>query len=134
MDKVVDHLLAFSGNAQIKDFPGNYSDYREWKEIKDAEEQAAKQALESAKVKDTPAKQNEQKQEKKKLSYNEKREFEELDKQIPELEVEKEKLETELNSGTLSTENLLAKSDRIGQLIEEIDEKTMRWLELSEYM
>ena len=134
MDKVVDHLLAFSGNAQIKDFPGNYSDYREWKEIKDAEEQAAKQALESAKVKDTPAKQNEQKQEKKKLSYNEKREFEELDKQIPELEVEKEKLETELNSGTLSTEDLLAKSDRIGQLIEEIDEKTMRWLELSEYM
>lgn len=134
MDKVVDHLLAFSGNAQIKDFPGNYSDYREWKEIKDAEEQAAKQALEAAKPKEAPAKEREQKQEKKKLSFNEKREFEELDKLIPKLEEEKAKIESELNSGTLSTEELLAKSDRIGQLIDEIDEKTMRWLELSEFM
>lgn len=134
MDRVVDHLLAFSGNAQIKDFPGNYSDYREWKEIKDAEESAAKQLEESAKIKEATPKQNEQKQDKKKLSYNEKREFEELDKKIPELEEEKAKIEAELNSGSLSTEDLLAKSDRIGQLIEEIEEKTMRWLELSEYM
>lgn len=135
MDKVVDHLLAFSGQAQIKDFPGNYSDYREWKEIKDAEEKGNLQAIEAAKTKnEAPELKPEKKEEKKKLSFNEKREFEQLDKLIPQLEQEKAEIETALSNGTLSTEELIAKSDRIGVLIEEIDEKTMRWLELSEFM
>lgn len=135
MDKVVDHLLAFSGNAQIKDFPGNYSDYREWKEIKESEEREALQAIETAKAKEEkPQTKSDKKEEKKKLSFNEKREFEELDKVIPQLEQEKAEIEEALSNGTLSTEELIAKSDRIGALIEEIDEKTMRWLELSEYL
>lgn len=135
MDKVVDHLLAFSGNAQIKDFPGNYSDYREWKEIKESEEREALQAIETAKAKEEkPQTKSDKKEEKKKLSFNEKREFEELDKVIPQLEQEKAEIEEALSNGTLSTEELIAKSDRIGALIEEIDEKTMRWLELSEFM
>lgn len=131
MDKVVDHLLAFNGNAQIKDFPGNYSDYREWKEVQDSiakeEEQASKPKEIKAQVKQQAT------AEKKKLSYKEKLEFEELDKVIPQLEEEKATLENELSSGTLSNENLLSKSQRISELIDEIDEKTMRWMELSEF-
>lgn len=134
MDKVVDHLLAFSGNAQIKDFPGNYSDYREWKEIKDAEVSIARQQEEAAKTKESKSDSKPEKKEKTKLTYNEQREFEELGKTIPKLEEEKAAIEAELSSGNLSTEELLAKSDRIGKLIDEIDEKTMRWLELSEFM
>lgn len=135
MDKVVDHLLAFSGQAQIKDFPGNYSDYREWKEIKEAEEKGMLQALDAAKTKEeNPQPKQEKKEEKKKLTFNEKREFEELDTLIPKLEKEKEEIETALSSGSLSNEELMEKSDRIGALIDEIDEKTMRWLELSEFM
>lgn len=136
MDKVVDHLLAFSGNAEIKDFPGNYSDYREWKEIKESEEKAALQAIEaSAKLEEEkPQPKQEKKEEKKKLSFNEKREFEELDKLIPKLEQEKADIEEALSNGSLSTEELLIKSDRIGILINEIDEKTMRWMELSDFL
>lgn len=135
MDKVVDHLLAFSGQAQIKDFPGNYSDYREWKEIKETEEKGMLQALDAAKTKEeNPQPKQEKKEEKKKLTFNEKREFEELDALIPKLEKEKEEIETALSSGSLSNEELMEKSDRIGALIDEIDEKTMRWLELSEFM
>lgn len=136
MDKVVDHLLAFSGNAEIKDFPGNYSDYREWKEIKESEEKAAFQAIEaSAKLEEEkPQPKQEKKEEKKKLSFNEKREFEELDKLIPKLEQEKADIEEALSNGSLSTEELLIKSDRIGILINEIDEKTMRWMELSDFL
>lgn len=134
MDKVVDHLLAFSGNAKIKDFPGNYSDYREWKEIKDAEESLTRQQEEDAKAKESKTESKPEKKEKTKLTYNEQREFEELDKLIPKLEEEKAGIEAELSSGDLSTEELLVKSDRIGKLIDEIDEKTMRWLELSEFM
>ncbi|NDV68730.1 ABC-F family ATP-binding cassette domain-containing protein [Dysgonomonas sp. 25] len=131
MDKVVDHLLAFSGNAQIKDFPGNYSDYREWKEIQDSLAREAEQA----KPKDTKPVEEKKQQptEKKKLSYKEKKEFEELDALIPRLEEEKAAIEAALSSGALSTEELLAKSQRISELIAEIDEKTMRWMELSEY-
>ncbi|NDW19839.1 ABC transporter ATP-binding protein [Dysgonomonas sp. 216] len=133
MDKVVDHLLAFRGNAQIKDFPGNYSQYREWKEVQDMLEKEAIAA--AAKPKDVkPKNEATPKTEKKKLSYKEKREFEELDELIPKLESEKALLETELSSGTLSTDDLLSKSNRISELIDEIDEKTLRWLELSELM
>ncbi|MDU1889982.1 MAG: ABC-F family ATP-binding cassette domain-containing protein [Dysgonomonas sp.] len=130
MDKVVDHLLAFQGNAKIKDFPGNYSEYREWKEIQDSIEKEKEQAAKPKEDKPQPtAPKNE---EKKKLSFKEKREFEELDALIPKLEEEKAQLETELSSGSLSTDELLAKSNRISILIDEIDEKTMRWMELSE--
>jgi ATP-binding cassette subfamily F protein uup len=131
MDKVVDHLLAFSGNADIKDFPGNYSDYREWKGIQELQEHDKQQERpKEDKVQQKPLKDNE----KKKLSFKEKREFEELDVLIPKLEEEKIQLEAELSSGTLSSEELVTKSNRIGELIEEIDEKTMRWMELSELM
>jgi ATP-binding cassette subfamily F protein uup len=128
MDKVVDHLLAFQGNARIKDFPGNYTQYREWKEVQDdlEKEQAVKPKEENTKQ---PQPKNE---EKKKLSFKEKREFEELDALILKLEAEKATIESELSSGTLSTDELLAKSNRISELIDEIEEKTMRWLELSE--
>lgn len=132
MDKVVDHLLAFSGNGKIKDFPGNYTQYREWKEV---QELIAKEAESTAKAKDEKPKQETKKtEEKKKLSYKEKREFEELDALIPKLETEKTQLETDMSSGTLSNDELLAKSARISELIDEIDEKTLRWMELSEWI
>ena len=132
MDKVVDHLLAFRGNAQIKDFPGNYSQYREWKEVQELLE---KENLPENKPKEEKSKSEIQpKDEKKKLSFKEKREFEELDVLIPKLEADKNNIETELSSGILSNDDLLAKSKRISELIEEIEEKTIRWMELSEYM
>ncbi|MDL2214727.1 ABC-F family ATP-binding cassette domain-containing protein [Dysgonomonas sp. OttesenSCG-928-M03] len=130
MDKVVDHLLAFSGDAQIKDFPGNYTQYREWKEVQELIE---KETAQNEKPKEEKAKaETPKKEDKKKLSFKERREFEELDATIPKLEEEKSQLETELSSGTLSNEELLTKSNRISQLIDEIDEKTLRWMELSE--
>lgn len=132
MDKVVDHLLAFRGNARIKDFPGNYSQYREWKEVQELLEKEKAQSAKATESK--PRKEAEPKEEKKKLSYKEKREFEELDELIPRLEEEKTQLETEMSSGTLSPDELLSKSTRISRLIEEIDEKTTRWIELSEWM
>ena len=129
MDKVADHLLVFNGNGNIKDFPGSYTAYRLWRK-----EQEAKPS--QATVKPTPS--NPPKTEKPKervkgkLSFNEKREFEALEAEIPKLEAEKATLEAEMSSGTLSTEDLIAKSERIATLIEEIDTKSMRWLELSE--
>ncbi|MDR0824209.1 MAG: ABC-F family ATP-binding cassette domain-containing protein [Prevotella sp.] len=131
MDKVVDHLLAFQGNANIKDFPGNYTEYREWKEVQDSLE---KEKIQAAKPREEKPRSAQSKAEKKKLTFKEKREFEELDALIPQLEEEKSKLEKELSSGMLSTDELLSKSNRISVLIDEIDEKTMRWMELSEYM
>ncbi len=130
MDKVVDHLLAFSGNAQIKDFPGNYTLYREWKEV---QELIAKEAAQTEKVKDEkPKVEAPKKEEKKKVSYKDKREFEELDALIPQLEAEKTKLENELSDSNLSADALLTKSNRISELINEIEVKTLRWIELSE--
>ena len=132
MDKVVDHLLAFSGNAKIKDFPGNYTQYREWKEVQELIE---KEALQAEKVKEEKPKiETPKREEKKKISYKDKREFEELDALIPQLESEKTQLENELSNPDLSPEALLAKSNRISELIDEIEEKTLRWLELSELM
>lgn len=128
MDKVVDHLLAFSGNAEIKDFPGNYSLYRDWKELQEQEIKA--KSVDQNKTEKTVRK--EPSTEKKKMSFNEKREFETLDNEIPALEAERETLEKELSLGTLSSEELLTKSNRISEILQEIDVKTMRWLELSE--
>ena len=138
MDKVVDHLTVFQGNAKLKDFPGNYSDYREWKEIKEWEEKE-KQKNTNQRQPQSPKEEAKKPieapkpiEEKKKLSFKEKREFEEIEKQLPQLENEKTALETELNTGNLSTDKLIAKSKRVSEIIQLIDEKTMRWLELSE--
>ena len=134
MDKVVDHLLVFHGNADIQDFPGNYTQYRAWKEERDALKKQEEAALQTKK---NPASEKPRRQEteaKRRLTFKERKEFEALDAEIPQLEAEKVELEQAMSSGTLSTDELLAKSQRITQLMEELDEKTMRWLELSEYV
>lgn len=134
MDKVVDHLLVFRGQADIKDFPGNYSQYREWKAVQDQLEKEAEAARQAKMAATTPAKNCRiTTEQKKKLTFKERKEFEALEEEIPRLEQEKADLETAMSSGTLSPDDLLAKSNRIATLMEEIDEKTMRWLELSEW-
>ena len=134
MDKVVDHLLVFRGQADIKDFPGNYSQYREWKAVQTQMEKEAEAAHQAKMAATTPAKNcRVTTEQKKKLTFKERKEFEALEEEIPRLEQEKADLETAMSSGTLSPDDLLAKSNRIAILMEEIDEKTMRWLELSEW-
>lgn len=130
MDKVVDHIFVFNGDGDIKDFPGNYTEYRDWRDEERAT--AAKEAAEQA-AKTTPAKQSHRTEEKRKLTFKEKREYEALETEIFQLEEEKAAIEEAMSSGTLSTADLLEKSARIQQVLELIDEKTMRWLELSEY-
>ena len=133
MDKVVDHLLVFHGNADIQDFPGNYTQYRDWREAKEQldrearEAEAAKQPKTAKPEKQRPAEQ------KRRLSFKERREFEALETEIAVLEAEKAELEGAMSSGTLSPDDLMTKSHRITEVMEQIDEKTMRWLELSEY-
>ena len=118
----------------LKDSPGNYTDYREWKELKEKEEKQLQ--AEKAKKEEKTAASNKPARpvddSKKKLSFKEKREFEQLEAEIPQLESEKAQLEQEMSSGMLSTDDLLTKSARISELIDVIDEKSMRWLELSE--
>ncbi len=134
MDKVVDHLLVFRGQADIKDFPGNYTQYREWKTVQDQLEKEAQAALQAKNAAPSPAKSNRvATEQKKKLTFKERKEFEALEAEIPQLEQEKADLEAEMSSGTLSPDDLLAKSQRIAVVMEAIDEKTMRWLELSEW-
>jgi ATP-binding cassette subfamily F protein uup len=131
MDKVVDHLLVFRGNANLKDFPGNYTQYRDWKEL---QEQAGKEAGTAAQKK-TPSVPDKRKETgKKKLTFKEQKEFETLEADIAQLETEKAELETAMSSGMLNNDELLSKSERITRVITEIDEKTMRWLELSEFI
>ena len=133
MDKVVDHLLVFHGNADIQDFPGNYTQYREWREAKEQLEREA-QALEAAKRPDENKKGNRPvREEKRKLSFKERKEYESLESEIEAMENEKAELEQAMSSGTLSNEELLQKSERISWLINAIDEKSTRWLELSEW-
>lgn len=130
MDKVVDHIFVFNGEGDIKDFPGNYTEYRDWRDEKRAA--AARQAAAQA-AKNAPARQAHRTEEKRKLTFKEKREYETLETEIFALEEEKAAIEQAMSSGTLSTDALLEKSSRIQQVIELIDEKTMRWLELSEF-
>jgi ATP-binding cassette subfamily F protein uup len=125
MDRVVDHLFAFEGDAVVKDFPGNYSQYRVWKE-KEAVE------ISSAKNKPQQALTAEVKQSKTKLSFKEKFEFEQLEKELPNLEKEKSKLQQELNSGKLKYEDLMKTTERITAIMSSLNEKEMRWLELSD--
>jgi ATP-binding cassette subfamily F protein uup len=134
MDKVVDHLMVFKGNAELKDFPGNYTDYREWNELMEEQEkeirsQESKNKSQEAKDKTT---ENKPKPEKKKLSYKEQKEFEALEAEIPQLEQQKVNIENQLASGTLSSDEIIKASQLHGELNNLIDEKTMRWLELSE--
>ncbi|MBQ4386481.1 MAG: ABC-F family ATP-binding cassette domain-containing protein [Prevotella sp.] len=129
MDKVVDHLLVFKGQGEIKDFPGNYTQYREWAALEDVSH--AKDAKEAKDPKDA-GKASYRHDERRRLSYKEKRELEQLEKDITALEEEQHRLEEELCSGTLSVEALTEKSRRLPQLKDELDEKSMRWLELSE--
>ena len=124
IDKIVDHLLVFKGNGVIQDFPGNYTQYREWKSLQSAEE---KKQISSAKPK-----REKPQQEKRKMTYNEKRRFEQLEKEITELETEQKDLENQLCSGTLSIEDLNTKSKRFAEIKAIVEEKTMEWLELSE--
>ena len=129
MDRVVDHIFVFNGEGNIKDFPGNYTDYREWR---DEERAAAARNAAAQAAKNSPVKQNYRSDEKRKLTFKEKREYETLEAEIMELETEKSAIEQEMSSGTLATDVLLEKSRRIQQVIELIDEKTLRWLELDE--
>lgn len=128
MDKLVDHLLVFEGNGQIRDFPGNYSEYREWQE---ASESPAKEAETSRPAQESPG--TAPMGQKKKLSYKEKREFEILEQEIRDLQTEKENITEKLGAGSLPYEELQKLSSRIAEITESIDQKEMRWLELSEY-
>ena len=129
MDKVVDHILVFKGQGNIKDFPGNYTQYREWT---DDEE---KQATETEEKKQEQRKEQESRGEKQKtkLSYKEKREFEHLEKDIEQLETEKKTIEDKLSSANISVDEITTLSKRLPIVSNELDEKTNRWLELSEY-
>lgn len=125
IDKIVDHLLVFKGNGEIQDFPGNYTQYREWKSLQSAEEKKSVNT-------ETKVKRGKSQNEKRKMSYKEKRRFEQLEKEITELEDEQRNIEEELNSGTLSVEALMEKSKRFAVIKNMIDDKTMEWMELSE--
>ena len=124
MDKVVDHLLVFKGQGDIRDFPGNYSDYRDWKLAK------AEHEKEAAKPKEEKT-QRVRLNDKRRMTFKERKEFEQLEKEIAALEEEKKQIEEALCSGTLSVDELTEKSKRLPLLNDELDEKTMRWLELS---
>lgn len=128
MDKIVDHLLVFRGNGDIKDFPGNYTQFREWESLKPKAETADKSNATSEKKE----KREFVGEQRRKKTYKEKCEFERLEKEIAELEKEQKQIEEELCSGTLSIEQLTEKSKRLPIIKESLEEKEMRWLELSE--
>ena len=128
MDKVVDHLLVFKGNGDIKDFPGNYTQYREWEKLQPDEPKDAKEP----KAEKTAKQSVNNPQQKRKLTFKEKRELEQLEKDIEALETEKKQIEEALCGGTTSVEEITTMSKRLPVLNDELDEKSMRWLELSE--
>lgn len=130
MDKVVDHLLVFKGQGEVKDFPGNYTQYREWEKM----ESGSSSTPRSASSTSTPSSPNKsyRHDDRRRLSYKEKRELEQLEREIAALEEEQRLLEEQLCSGTLSVEELTEKSKRLPILKDELDEKSMRWLELEE--
>ena len=128
MDKVVDHLLVFKGNAEIKDFPGNYTDYRDWRNEQEAIARKASANENAAKTQNNKPR-NETKR---KLTFAEKRELEVLEVEIAQLEEEKKKLEDGFASGTLDMDTLQKNAKRMEELIPLLDEKSMRWLTLSD--
>ena len=136
VDKVVDHVWAFEGEGKIRDFPGNYSDYRRWK----AERESGAKRIAAAKSAEKPAAKParpahaDAPTQRRRLTFKEKKEYDELDEAIPRLEAEKAAIENALSSGTLSAAELQEKSLALSRLIEELDEKSMRWLELGEWI
>jgi ATP-binding cassette subfamily F protein uup len=124
MDKIVDHLLVFEGDGKVTDFPGNYSQYRQW--------QALQPKSSNKSAEDSAPKKDYHNDTRKRLSYKEKMEFERLEKEIHQLEAEQQQIEHALCSGILSVDELTEKSKRLPLLKEELDKKSLRWLELSE--
>lgn len=132
MDKVVDHLLVFKGEGEIQDFPGNYTQYREWCRLQPKTEgEGAEKKATKPTAKEQPSA-TQKKEGKRKMTYKEKREYEQLTKELEQLENEQKTLEEALCSGLLSVEELTEKSKRLPEIKDEIDEKEMRWLELAE--
>lgn len=132
MDKVVDHLLVFKGEGEIQDFPGNYTQYREWCRLQPKTEgEGAEKKATKPTAKEQPSA-TQKKEGKRKMTYKEKREYEQLTKELEQLENEQKILEEALCSGQLSVEELTEKSKRLPEIKDEIDEKEMRWLELAE--
>lgn len=136
MDKVVDHLLVFKGEGEIQDFPGNYTQYREWSRMQAKDEAKPAKSGNATAENDGAgtAKRNANFENKRKMSYKEKREYEQLTQEIDALTEEQKKLEEELCSGNLSVEELTEKSKRLPEIKDELDEKEMRWLELAEML
>lgn len=126
MDKIIDHLFIFDGKGEISDFPGNYTLYR------NSLEATASVNSPSAKEPRIKSERPDRKEEKTKLTYKEKRELEELENEISQLEIQKREFEEMLNSGTLPTEELIRKSLEIAKIARTLEEKEFRWLELSE--
>ena len=127
MDKVVDHLLVFKGQGEVQDFPGNYTQYREWAALESDHSSSARNSKTSVN-----ANKSYRHDERRRMSFKEKREFEQLEREIATLEEEQRQLEEQLCSGQLSVEELTEKSKRLPLLKDELDAKSMRWLELSE--
>jgi len=127
MDKIVDHLFVFEGNGEIKNFPGNYSIYRDYKDENDRNERQAVQQEKKEAVVEKP-----QKKGTNKLSFNEKRELEQLENEIAQLEIEKVELENKMSSGEMNHEELNQTSQLYNETKENLDIKELRWLELSE--
>lgn len=136
MDKVVDHLLVFKGEGEIQDFPGNYTQYREWSRMQAKDEAKPAKSGNATAENDGAgtAKRDANFENKRKMSYKEKREYEQLTQEIDALTQEQKKLEEELCSGNLSVEELTEKSKRLPEIKDELDEKEMRWLELAEML
>ena len=134
MDKVVDHLLVFKGEGEIQDFPGNYTQYREWCRLQPKTEgEGAEKKATKPTAKEQPSA-TQKKEGKRKMTYKEKREYEQLTKELEQLENEQKTLEEALCSGQLSVEELTEKSKRLPEIKDELDEKEMRWLELAEML
>ena len=132
MDKVVDHLLVFKGEGEIQDFPGNYTQFRDFQKMKSKEEEQQKPTKNSSPTVNEPKK-DYRNNTKRKMSFKEKREYEQLSDKIAQLEEEKQQLEEELCSGNLSVDELTEKSKRLPILKDELDELELRWLELAEF-
>ena len=129
MDKVVDHLLVFRGQGDIKDFPGNYTQYREWEKM---EATSTTSTINKTSSTSSTGRTNYRHDDRRRLSYKEKREMEQLENDIAALEDEKKQIEEALCGGTTSVDEITAMSKRLPVLNDELDEKSMRWLELSE--
>jgi ATP-binding cassette subfamily F protein uup len=130
MDKVVDHIFEFQGNGKIRDFPGNYTQLRDKQE--DETKDASNLKIQKSLIREAINNQSLKKEKKSGLSFKEKKEFEELSAEIKNLEEEKNKIEEEMSMGSLSSQELYQKSKKHGELVSSLDEKEMRWLELSE--